>query len=71
MKLDDKFKVFYDEGPCDIYIKNFAAIIIKGHHLKRNFYLQIISIGLPGLIWNKFATIMNLTTKEQKTDFSC
>ena len=34
MKVDDKFKVFYDKGPRNTYIKNFAATIIKGHHLK-------------------------------------
>ena len=50
VKLDDKFKVFYNEGPCDIYIKNFTATIIKGHHLKRNIYLQIMSTGLSDLI---------------------
>ena len=57
VKLDDKFKVFYDERPCDIYIKNFPATIIKGYHLKRNIYQQIISVGLSDLTWKVFATI--------------
>ena len=64
--LCDNFKIHYDQGPCDIYIKNVAATIIKGHHLKRNVYLQIMSIGLSDLIWKKFATIMNLTNKKNK-----
>ena len=63
VKLDEKFKVFYDEWPCNIYIKNFAATIIKGHHLKRNIYLQI---GLFDLIWKVFVTIFNLTSKKNK-----
>ena len=61
MKLDDKFKVFLDEGLCD-----FTATIIKGHHLKRKIYLQIMSIGLSDLIWKVFATIMNLTNEKNK-----
>lgn len=35
VKLDDEFKVHYNEGPCDFYIKSVAANIIKGHHLKK------------------------------------
>ena len=66
MKLDDKFKVFLNEGLCDIYIKNFTETIIKGHHLKRKIYLQILSIGLSDLIWKVFATIMNLTNEKNK-----
>ena len=50
----------------EIYIKSVAANIIKGHHLKRNVYLQIMSIGLSDLIWKVFATIMNLTNKKDK-----
>ena len=64
--LDDKFKVFYNERPCNIYIKNIAATIIKGHHLKRNIYLQNMSIGLSDLIWKVFGTIMNLPNEKNK-----
>ena len=63
VKLDEKFNVFYDEWPSDIYIKNFAATIIKRHHLKRNIYLQI---GLFDLIWKVFVTILNLTSEKNK-----
>ena len=60
----DNFKIHYDDGPYDIYIKNVAASIIEGCHLKRNVYLQIMSIGISDLIWKVFATIMNLTNKK-------
>ena len=66
VKLDDEFKVHYNEGPCDFYIKSVAANIIKGHHLKKNVYLQIMSIGLSDLIWKVFATIINLTNKKME-----
>ena len=66
VKFDDKFKIYYDDGTCEIYIKNVAANIIKGHHLKRNIYLQIMSIGLYDLIWKVFSTIMNLTNEKNK-----
>ena len=64
--MDDKFKIYYGEKPCEIYIKSVAANIIKGHHLKRNVYLQIMLIGLSDLIWKVFATIMNLTNEKNK-----
>ena len=64
--LDEKFKIKYDSGPCEIYMKSVAANIIKGHHLKRNIYLQIMSIGLSDLIWKLLATIMNLTNGRNK-----
>lgn len=66
VKLDDEFKVHYNEGPCDFYIKSVAANIIKGHHLKKNVYLQIMSIGLSDPIWKVFATIINLTNKKME-----
>ena len=65
IKLDNEFSIHYDNCPCDIGIRNFAAGIIKGHHLKRNFYLQIMSIGLSDLIWKAFATIMNVTKRKE------
>lgn len=66
VKLDDEFKVHYNEGPCDFYIKSVAANIIKGQHLKKNVYLQIMSIGLSDPIWKVFATIINLTNKKME-----
>ena len=48
------------------FTKSVAANIIKGHHLKRNVYLQIMSISLSDLIWKVFATIMNLTNEKNK-----
>ena len=66
VKLDDEFKVHYNEGTCDFYIKSVAANIIKGHHLKKNVYLQIMSIGLSDPIWKVFATIINLTNKKME-----
>ena len=66
VKLDDEFKVHYNEGPCDFYIKSVATNIIKGHHLKKNVYLQIMSIGLSDPIWKVFATIINLTNKKME-----
>ena len=66
VRLDDKFKICYDDGPCEIYIKRVAANIIKGYHLKRNVYLQIVSIGLSDLIWKVFANIMNRTNEKNK-----
>ena len=59
IKLDHKFRIRNDSSPSDIGIRNFAAGIITGRHLKRNAYLQIMSIGLSDLISKAFATIMN------------
>ena len=67
VRLDEKFEIYYDNGPCEIYMKNVAANIIQGHHLKRKVYLQIISIGLSDLIWKVLATIMNVANKKNKT----
>lgn len=50
--MDDKFKIYYDKRPCNMYIKNVAATIIKGNHLKRYVYLQIMSIGLSSSMDN-------------------
>ena len=65
-RLDDDFKVHCDNRHCDISFKKIAACIVKGHHLKRNKYLQVISIGLSGLIWKMFITIMNLANEKNK-----
>ena len=66
VKLDDNFKIHYGEGHCKIYTNSVAANIMKGHHLKRNVYRQIMSIGLSDLIWKVFATSMNLTNEKNK-----
>ena len=66
VRLDDKFKIYYDDGLCEIYIKSVAANVIKRYHLKRNVYQQIMSISLSDMIWKVFATIMNLTNKKNK-----
>ena len=34
--------------------------------MKRNVYLQIVSIGLSDIIWKVLATIMNLTNEKNK-----
>ena len=66
VRLDDNFKIHYDQGPYEIYIKSAAANLTKGYHLKRNVYLQIMYIGLSDFIWKVFATIMNLTNEKNK-----
>ena len=66
VKLDDEFKVHFENNPCDISIKKIAACIAKGHYLKRNIFLQIMSIGLSDLIWSVFVAIMNLTNEKNK-----
>ena len=66
VKLHDEFKVHYENGPCDISIKNIAACIVKGRHLKWNIYLQIMSVGLSDLTRRVFVTIMNLTKEKNK-----
>ena len=70
-KLDDKLKIYYEckHGKyisCDISIKNIAACILKGHHLKRNIYLPVMSTGLSDMIWRVFAAIMSLTNEKNK-----
>ena len=47
-------------------MKTVTTTIFKGHHLKRNVYLQIMSIGLFDLRWKVFVTIMNLTNEKNK-----
>ena len=64
--LSDDFKISFNQEPCDIYMKYVAPTILKGHHLKRNFYLKIMSIGFSDLIWKVFVTIMNLTNEKNK-----
>ena len=67
IKLDNEFKVHYDNDSFDI--KKIVACIVKGHHLKRTIYLQVISIGLSDLIWTVSVTINNLTNEKNKTFF--
>ena len=56
--------VDYDNGSWDNCVEKIAGCIAKGHHLKRNIYLKIMSIGLNNLIWRVFVMIMNLTNKK-------
>ena len=51
-------------------MKNVAANI-KDHHLEKNVYLQIISIGLSDLMWKIFATIMYLTNEKNLKNELC
>ena len=52
-------------------MESVAANIMKRHHLKRNVYLQVMSIGLSDLMWKVFATVKNLTKgKNKKLNFS-
>ena len=67
VKLDGNLKSDYDEEPCGIDIKSVAANITKGHHLKRNVNLPIMSMGLSDLIWKVLATTMNLTNGKEQT----
>ena len=52
-------------------MESVAANIMKGHHLKRNVCLEIMSTGLSDLMWKVFATVKNLTKgKNKKLNFS-
>ena len=66
LKLEEDMKTTYDEKPCRIFFKTVCANVIKGHHLKRNTYLQIMSIGFSDILWNIFANLMNLTNERNK-----
>ena len=66
IRLDDEFKIHYDNRPCNISIKIIAVCIVKGHPSKRNAYLQIMSSGLSNLVWKVFITIMNLINEKNK-----
>ena len=59
-------KITYDEKPCKIYLKTVCANIIKGHHLERNAYLQIMSIGFSDMVWKAFASLMNLANERNE-----
>ena len=39
-KLDNEFRIHYDNCPCDIGMINFAAGIIKGRHLKTRYFVN-------------------------------
>ena len=59
-------KITYDEKPCRIFFKTVCANVIKGHHLKRNTYLQLMSIGFSDILLKIFANLMNLTNERNK-----
>ena len=42
LKLEDDMKTTYDQKSCWVYFKTVCPNVIKGHHLKRNTYLQIV-----------------------------
>ena len=66
LKLEDDMKIAYDEKPCHVYSKTVCANVIKGHHPKRNTYLQIMSIGFSDMLWKIFANLMNLTHERNR-----
>ena len=66
LKLEDDMKITYDEKPCKIYLKTVCANVIKGYHLKRNTYLQIMSFGFSDIVWRIFASLMNLINERNK-----
>ena len=45
VKLDDEFKVHYENDPCDISIKKITACIVNGHHLKKTFICKLCHLG--------------------------
>ena len=63
LKLEDDMKITYDEKPCKIYLKTVCTNAIKGYHLKRNTYLQIISNGFSDMVWKIFTSLMKLTNE--------
>ena len=66
LKLKDDMKITYNEKPCKIYLKTLCANAIKGHHFKRNTYLQIMLIGFSDMMWKVFGSLMNLTNQRNK-----
>ena len=66
LKLEDDMKKTYDEKLCKIYLKTVCANIINcmcKYNLKRNIYLQIMPIGFSDMVWETFASLMNLNNK--------
>ena len=59
-------KIIYYEKPCKIDLKTTYAKVFKGHHLKRNTYLSIMSIGFSDLVWKVFASLRNLANERNK-----
>ena len=66
LKLKDDMKITYNEKPRKIYLKTVCAKVIKGHHLKRNTFWQIMLIGFLDMVWKIFACLMNLTNERNK-----
>ena len=65
LKLENNMKIPYNGKPCKIYLKTVFPNFIKGHHLKRNVDLQIMSIGFSDMVLKVFASLMNLTNKKK------
>ena len=66
LKLEHNMKIIYNEKPCKIDLKTTYAKVFKGHHLKRNTYLSIMSIGFSDLVWKVFASLRNLANERNK-----
>ena len=70
LKLEDDMNKTYDEKLCCVYFKTVCANVIKGHHFKRNTYLQIMSIGFSDIAWRIFANLMSFTNdRNRKLNF--
>ena len=59
-------KITYDEKSCKIHLKTVCVNVTKGHHLKRNTYLQIMPIGFSDMVSKVFASLMNLANERNK-----
>ena len=47
-------------------VRSVCANVIKGHHLKKNTYLQIMLIGFSDMVWKIFASLMTLSNERNK-----
>ena len=65
LKLENNMKIPYNGRPCKIYLKTVFPNFVKGHHLKRNTDLQIMSIDFSDMVWKLFASLMNHTIEKK------
>ena len=66
LKLEYNMNITYNKKPCKIYLKTVCANVIKGHHLKGNTYLQIMSIIFSDMVWKVFESLMNLPKERNR-----
>ena len=66
VSIDDEYKLYYDDKPCNVSIEKIAATIVKGHHLISKTFQQFVSVGLSDLVWKIFIKIINLINKKTK-----